>query len=151
MTRTIIYPIACLAALALAACSGGDAAGPAPEDGDADTEATVFLTQDVPSSVTMEALYAGKVNRDADGCLRVESEGGALVIWPYGFRLVGGGNVLHVKNARGKNIGRIGGSFRMSGGYVPSGSFERLSGTDRQRAQTRCPSTHYWVVGDAEA
>ena len=147
MNRSIIRPLACLAALA--ACSGPEGTAPRLAGGE-NPDATVFLAQNAPPDAVMEALYVGKVNRDAQGCLRVESEGGALVIWPYGFTLEARSDGLHVKDAAGRSVGRIGGDFRMGGGFVPAGSLPMLSEADRALAQTRCPSTNYWIVGDTD-
>jgi hypothetical protein len=136
-------------AVALAACSPGDGPGPNLTGSD-NPDATVFLAQNTPPTVVMDALYIGEVNRDGQGCLRVESEDGAVVIWPYGFTLHAYEGGLYVKNAEGRSIGRIGGEFRMGGGYVPSASFADLSGADRALAESRCASSYYWIVGDTD-
>lgn len=131
-----------LPALALPACTSPGLSGGEDPDG------TVFLTQRTPPGAVMEALYTGKVNRDPQGCLRVETEGGAMVIWPYGFRLEARDGGLYVENADGRTIGRIGGDFRMGGGFVPAGNASAfLSDAGRARAAA-CPSSHYWIVGD---
>ena len=96
----------------------------------------------------MEALFTGFVARDAEGCLRLESEDSAVVIWPHDARLVGLGEIFHVQTADGRTVGQIGGTFSMGGGFVPSATFEHLSDADRTVAESRCPSTNYWVVGD---
>jgi len=142
MNRSILFA----ALLPLAAC--GRDLGPTPNRNTGENpDATVFLTQNTPAQDVMEALYVGKVNRDPQGCLRVEGEGGALVIWPYGFRLEARDGNLYVKDADGREVGRIGGDFRMGGGYVPAIGHLALSDTDRARAVT-CPSNSYWIVGD---
>lgn len=140
-------PLALLLALALPAC--GPAEGTSPGlSGNENPDGTVFLIQKAPSEAVMEALYVGKVNRDAQGCLRVESEGGAVVIWPYGFRLAARDGGLYVENAEGRTIGQIGGDFRMGGGFVPAGNTAGfLSEADRARAAA-CPTESYWIVGD---
>jgi hypothetical protein len=140
-------PLALLAALALPACTPGEGTSPGL-NGAENPDGTVFLAQRSPPGAVMEALYTGKVNRDAQGCLRVEGEGGAVVIWPYGFALEARDGGLYVKNAEGRTIGQIGGDFRMGGGYVPAGSTESfLSDADRARAAA-CPTESYWIVGE---
>jgi hypothetical protein len=138
--------LACTVALALAACSPADGTG-ASLTGSNNPDATVFLAQNTPPTAVMEALYVGKVYRDEQGCLRVESEGGAVVIWPYRFKLNAYEGGLYVRDAQGRSVGRVGGDFRMGGGYVPSASFADLSDADRALAESRCPSAHYWIVG----
>jgi hypothetical protein len=140
--------LATLAFLAAPACSGAEGTAPGLGGGD-NPAATVFLTQKAPQDAVMDALYTGKVNRDEQGCLRTESESGALVIWPYGFKLAARSDGLHVQNAQGRSIGRIGGTIRMGGGYVPANS-HFLSDANRALADTRCPSTNYWIVGDTD-
>jgi hypothetical protein len=152
MKRFIVRPgapLALLAALALPACSQGDGTGSALNTGE-NPDATVFLAQKSPPQGVMEALYTGTVNRDAQGCLRVDGEGGAVVIWPYGFRLASRAGALHVENAEGRSIGQIGGEFRMGGGFVPASHADALlSATDRARAAA-CPSESYWIVGETD-
>ena len=150
MNRNVVQRVAVVfAALALAACSGSSGTDPLLT-GNENPDATLFIAQNEPPAAVMEALYTGKVNRDEQGCLRVENEGGAMVIWPYGFKLSGRSDGLHVTDASGRSIGRIGGDFRMGGGFVPAGSFAPITDEDLARVQTRCPSTHYWVVGDTD-
>jgi hypothetical protein len=152
MKRFVVRPVAplvLLVALALSACSKGDGTSPALNGGE-NPDATVFLAQKSPPGYVMEALYTGKVTRDAQGCLRVDGEGGAVVIWPYGFKLEARNGALHVKNAEGRSIGQIGGDFRMGGGFVPAVNNDTyLSVADRARAAA-CPTESYWVVGETD-
>jgi hypothetical protein len=141
--------LACIALVALAACSPDDGTGP-DLTGNENPDATVFVAQNEPPQAVMDALYQGTVNRDEQGCLRVNGEGGATVIWPYGFRLVAHAGGLYVKHPAGRIIGRIGGDFRMGGGFVPSASYAHLSAADRALLESRCPSTYYWVVGETD-
>lgn len=146
--RRALAPLAVL--LVAAACSGGEGTGPNLLGGE-NPDATVFFTQKAPQDVVMEALYTGKVLRDAQGCLRTESENGALVIWPYGFKLHARLDGLHVENAEGRSIGRIGANVRMGGGYAPAVYADTyLTDANHTLADARCPSTHYWIVGDTD-
>jgi hypothetical protein len=152
MNRTLIRAgarLACTALIALAACSPSEGTGPGLT-GSENPDATVFLAQNVPPTAVMEALYQGRVNRDAQGCLRVESENGATVIWPYGFTLEARDGGLFVKDDDGRTVGRIGGEFRMGGGFVPAPGYAQLSARDRALAETRCTSSSYWVVGETD-
>jgi hypothetical protein len=139
---------ACMAALALAACSPGEAGGPALAGGE-NPDAAVFLRQNEPAQNVMDALFQGRVLRDAQGCLRLEGAQPATVIWPYGFTLENRPGGLHVRDAAGRALGRIGGSFRFGGGFVPSDDYAGLSDADRALAGSRCPG-EYWIVGETD-
>lgn len=158
MTRIpVALPLACLAAVALAACSGADRAGarlPATDSAGAeggvpaaDSAATVFLVQTAPPEAMMEALYEGRVVRDERGCLRTEGDSPATVVWPFGFTLEESGADLRVKDASGRVLGRIGERFRFGGGQVPSNGYGFLPEPARTTAATRCPGD-VWIVGD---
>ena len=144
LLRTGRVPLlACLAALAAAACGSGARDGASLTLAD-DPSATVFLTPETPPNSYMEALYRGRVVRDAKGCLRLDS--GSTVVWPHGFTLEARGDELVVKDASGRVVGQIGGSFRFGGGGVDSvDHVENLSGKDRARAAEHCPGS-YWVA-----
>jgi hypothetical protein len=146
--RRALAPLAVL--VAAAACSGAEGMGPTLLGG-ANPDATVFLTQKAPQDVVMQALYTGKVLRDAQGCLRTEGENGALVIWPYGFKLDASLDGLHVVNAEGRSIGHIGANVRMGGGYVSTVYADTyLTNASHMLADARCPSTNYWIVGETD-
>lgn len=145
MKRAILrLAIAPLCAAATSACCGSNCSGLL----DGEREATVFLRQAGPAEVVMEALYTGIVRRDAEGCLRLDSDGSEVVIWPHDARMVSLGDVLHIETGDGRNVGQIGGTFSVGGGFVPAATFEDLSDADRAVAESRCPSANYWVVGD---
>jgi hypothetical protein len=148
MKRSIIRAGTLLAMLIVAvACSSGDSLGPDLNSGQ-NLEATVFLALEEQPAAFMDALFQGTVSRDANGCLRAEGSEGATVIWPYGTRLEARGGALVVVDASGRELGRIGGRFRMAGGYSPA-AYHYLSAADTERAQTRCPGT-YWVAGSIQ-
>jgi hypothetical protein len=108
----------------------------------------IFLAQNVVPDAVMEALFQGRVVEDAAGCLRLDSPDPATVIWPKGFTVAVIGETMIVHSAAGREIGRIGGSFRLGGGEVPSlGEHTGISDADRHRAETHCPG-RYWIVGD---
>lgn len=139
------------ALLALAAgCSPTGGADPRLNEAD-DPAGTLFLTQASPAGAVMEALFEGRVIRDEQGCLRLETGGGErhTVVWPHGFTLRSRAGALYVHDAEGREIGRVGGPFRFGGGEVPSAEWLDLSAEQRAQAQTRCPG-RYWVVGDTD-
>lgn len=139
---------ACIALLALAACSASERGGPTLT-GNENPDAAVFLRQREPARDVMEALYQGRILRDDQGCLRLEGAEPATVIWPYGFTLESRPGGLYVRDAEGRELGRIGGSFRFGGGFVPSHDYAGLSDADRALADTRCPG-EYWIVGETD-
>lgn len=98
----------------------------------------LFLTQGAPATFVMDALFEGRVVVDDAGCVRLDGPDPATVVWPYRFTLEG--NTVHA--ADGRIVGRLGGSFRLGGGEVPT-----LAGGDWQSALDRCPG-RFWIVGD---
>ena len=108
----------------------------------------VFIAQNVFQYVVMDSLFEGRVVVDGAGCLRLGSADAATVVWPKGFTIheIDGG--MLVRSGTGREIGRIGDSFRLGGGEVQSlHAGIGVSATDRQRAGTHCPG-RYWIVGD---
>lgn len=147
MKRSIL-----LALLPLAAACAKDL-GPEPSlAGGENPDGVVFLAQNQPQTVQMQALYQGLVTPDAEGCLRLqghEGRAGPTVIWPYSTRLRERGGVLLVISPAGREIGRIGGAFKMGGGNS-SDEAASLTPADRARARQRCPGG-YWIAGDVES
>ncbi len=107
----------------------------------------VFVRQNETPTVVMEALFEGRVVADAAGCLRFDSSDTATVVWPNGFIMVASGEEMLVRDAAGRDIGRVGGTFRLGGGEVSSLQGTPMSAADRQSADTHCPG-RYWIVGD---
>lgn len=148
MPRSVIIgtAMAAVAALATSSCCGNDCSNPS----DASDEATtIFLAQNVAPDAVMEALFQGRIARDAQGCLRTTDAESATVIWPYGSRLEARADGPHVVDAAGRDLGPVGGNFRFGGGFVPGVAHVSLSDADRTLAETRCPGT-YFVVGDTD-
>ena len=137
--RGFRLPATLAAALALSACASG-LVEVADEDG------TVFLVQNVVPNAVMDALFQGRVVRDQAGCLRLESPDPATVVWPKGFTLALQGGTLSVRDGSGRELGEIGGSFRLGGGEVVMHEGVPLSATDRERASRLCPG-RFWIVG----
>lgn len=111
-------------------------------------EGTLFIAQQQPSGLVMDALYQGRVTRDAQGCLRLDIEPDRhTVVWPYGFTLREQGGELHVRDASGRDLGAVGGSFELGGGEVAElhGGLA-LSAEARAAAESRCPG-RFWIVG----
>lgn len=141
---------AVLGALLLAACSpAGDADPLSLARGSDAAGETVFLTLDATPDAWMEALYEGAVGRDPDGCLRLATADARTVVWPAGFRLAGAEDELRVLDGEGREVGRIGGAIRLTGGEVAS-LHEGLpmSAAARREAEARCPG-RFWLAGDA--
>lgn len=114
----------------------------------AEREGVIFLTQSTTPTVVMEALFEGRIELDAAGCVRLVSEEPATVVWPKDFTLVERNGSLLVRDPDGRDIGRLGGNFRLGGGFVNElHSGINLSSADRQRAGGTCPGS-FWIVGD---
>ncbi|HEY0673937.1 MAG TPA: hypothetical protein VGD27_16790 [Longimicrobiales bacterium] len=129
----------CCVAIALAACSHE------PNVPD-DTAGVIFLAQNIESTVVMDALFDGRIEPDAAGCLRLASDEPATVIWPKDFQVVARSGVLAIVDDQGSQVGFVGGPFRLGGGVIESLNNIALSAADRQRA-AQCPGK-YWIVGD---
>jgi hypothetical protein len=110
----------------------------------------IFLAQTLPPGVVMEALFQGRVFVDPAGCVRLNTNDQHTVVWPHGTVLLRRGDDLLVRSSDGRDLGRLGGSFRFGGGEVPSlHAGIALSHDTRQRASTECPG-RYWIVGDTD-
>ena len=121
------------------------ACGHAPTEPGAVTS-LVFLTQTAAPDATMTALFTGRIDADAAGCLRLSSSG-ETVIWPKGFTSVIRDDDVLVLDADGRVVGQLGGTFRLGGGVVPSlHAGIPVAPADLLRASTSCPG-EYWVVG----
>jgi hypothetical protein len=111
-----------------------------------DPSAVVFLAMDASQGAYMDALFQGRVTLDAQGCLRLDAGNRDTVIWPHGYTLDTRGDALVVKDAQGREVGTVGGSFRFGGGEVNSlEQVSHLSATTRARAEERCPG-RYWFA-----
>ncbi|MGH7466060.1 MAG: hypothetical protein ACREK1_12840, partial [Longimicrobiales bacterium] len=126
----------------LVACSSGRDNQPFDPLQFQERTGVIFVAQNVVPGAVMEALFEGRVVADSAGCLRLDSPDPATVVWPKGFTISESGGALRVRNDVGREIGQIGGSFRLGGGEVQSLQ-EGVSAADRQRAQTNCPG-RYW-------
>jgi hypothetical protein len=146
MNRSISRALSsCAVALALAACGQAESTGPSFTRNE---PSEIFLVQAAPPAAVMDALFQGRVSRDLQGCLRMEGLGDRhTVIWPHGFTLVERGGELFVRDAAGRDVGRIGGSFRFGGGESSTLHQGLLSDESRQLAESRCPG-RYWIVGE---
>jgi hypothetical protein len=110
-------------------------------------DSTLFLTENAPAAVQMEALYRGRVSADASGCIRLETQDVHTVVWPHGFTLRDGANGLAVHDATGRRIGRLGDDFAFGGGEIITlHDGVALPADVRQIALQRCPG-RYWIVG----
>ena len=125
------------------ACSSGDHLVPSPFE----RSGIVFVTQNVTPALIMTALFDGQVVRDDTGCVRLVSSEGAFVIWPKDFTVAEVGGEFVIRDASGRDAGRIGGRFRLSGGSVATlHDGLPISAPDRSRALQACPGA-YWLVG----
>lgn len=146
MRRTLLSAGApLLACIALAACDPSASTG-GPSRILADLRSVVFLTQETTPAAFMDALFTGRITRDAQGCLRLDTSERHTVVWPHGYTLESRGDGLLVRDEQGREVGTVGGSFRVGGGEVPSLDYvEHLSPEARTQAAESCPG-RYWLA-----
>jgi hypothetical protein len=136
------HPLLSLGAPLLACLAACDPSATSVED----PSAVVFLAQNASQGPYMSALFQGRVTLDAQGCLRLDAGDRDTVIWPHGYTLDLRGGALVVKDAQGREVGAVGGSFRFGGGEVTSlEQVSQLSAETRARAEQSCPG-RYWFA-----
>jgi len=132
------------------AAAGCNLTGTTDGAGARNLDDVIFLALSEPPNAHMDALFNGTVTIDAAGCIRLQNAERSTVVWPYGFTLDDSDDQLRVRDASGRVLGRVGGTFRFGGGHVP----ELHEGIDltqaqRERARTSCPGD-FWIVGDTD-
>lgn len=134
--------------LAVAACSSPSSPELAEPQ---EVSGAVLMTHDgffnqEPTNVGMDALFEGEVTRDAEGCLRIGGADRPTVIWPAGYELTERGDDLVVLDSEGRDVGTVGGAFRLGGGEVETLHEDlKVSDAVRETATERCPG-RYWIV-----
>ena len=128
------------AGLFLAACSAWTEPAASRSSGE-----LVVLSRAEEPSAFMDALFVGKVSADSRGCLRLDDPDQHTVIWPRGFDVVQRGASWVVVDAAGRDVGTLGGSFRLGGGEVTQVPADMLSPADAQLAAETCPG-RYWLA-----
>lgn len=137
-----------VALLLLGGCSSSGDGGPSAPLPSVLLDETVFLAQSEAPDAVMEALFEGRVARDDDGCLRLDTPDAHTVVWPFGFSLTADDGELVVRDAGGDAVGAIGSRFRLGGGEVAAlHDGIALAPEDRDRAESLCPG-RYWIVGE---
>ena len=92
----------------------------------------------------MLAGFFGELVLD-EGCLRMGSATGNLLVWPPDFTLSTENDQIQVRNGAGQVVARVGEKVRMGGGqtrYV-----EQLGEYVRRQLPPGCPGP-YWIVGE---
>ena len=131
-------------AMMILGCAGSDSNSPKEEP----TQKTTFFptqnkalaTQQSEATVFMEARLAGVLEKDKNGCLRVN---GDLIIWPYGSTLKD--NLIYDKN--GNPIAEIGESIVLGGGGMSSdeNSEEDIKRISEQLPNPQCRDPYFFV------
>lgn len=105
-----------------------------------------LITQNLVTTDEMNALFEGPVVVDGQGCIRLDSEDDATVIWPHGFTLEPTIEGFVVRDEAGGTVGRLGDDFSLGGGEVPSLTDAMgFTDADRALAEEHCPG-RYWIV-----
>lgn len=106
-----------------------------------------LITQNVVPAASMDALFRGRLLLDDRGCIRLDSEDDATVVWPHGFTAERTVEGIVVWDAEGALFGRVGEELSFAGGEV-STLHEGMGFTedDRSLAMQHCPG-RYWIVG----
>lgn len=141
---TVYAAVVACSALVAGACGSPLAMDPS-ENGGVDPVVTVFLVQ-VENGNQMDALYQGRVTRDEEGCLRLETPDRHTVLWPAGAKFYTRDGEFHIVDAAGREVGTIGGTFGLGGGETAELGTHLLAADDYRLAKERCPG-RYWVVG----
>ncbi|MEZ4455328.1 MAG: hypothetical protein R2882_02075 [Gemmatimonadales bacterium] len=109
-------------------------------------DGTLFLAQKKDPNAFMDALFDGVVSVDDAGCYRLALADQVTMVWPAGYRLISTIEGPAIVNREGVEIGRVGGTFRIGGGVVPTipeGSLQ--SESLRREALARCPGS-FWIA-----
>jgi hypothetical protein len=124
----------------------GIVSGCSPVPVGVEADEVLFLVATTPATVHMEALFDGRVERDSEGCLRLDRDASQTVVWPHGFSLQRRGGAAAVVDNGGRVVGTLGGRFVFGGGEVPLHDGLALSAEQRQLIEQRCPG-RLWIVG----
>lgn len=105
-----------------------------------------LITQNLVPAAAMDALFEGSVVADEQGCIRLDAEDDATVIWPHGFTLQSTTEGLVIQDESGGSAGRLGDDFSLPGGEVTSLTDAMgFTDADRSLAEQHCPG-RYWIV-----
>jgi len=104
------------------------------------TQNEVLATQQNEGTIMMEARLAGVLERDKDGCIRVN---GDLIIWPYGSTIKD--DLIYDKDAN--LIAEIGESVVFGGGGMGSdeNSAEDIKRVSEQLPNAQCADPYFFV------
>jgi len=109
---------------------------------DTSSSTPFFPVQNNPSEFRMTALLEGELVLE-DGCLRVDNY---LLVWPYGFSLSTGGEVIQVIDDTGQPIARVGDRVKVGGGECVK-PCEHIAQYSAELPSDHC-SGPYWIVGE---
>lgn len=105
-----------------------------------------LITQNLVPADAMNALFEGPVVSDEQGCIRLDAEDDATVIWPHGFTLESTIEGIVIRDESGGSVGRLGDDFTLGGGEVTSLTDAMgFTDADRRLAEEHCPG-RYWIV-----
>jgi hypothetical protein len=105
-----------------------------------------LITQNVVVPDAMDALFQGRVVNDEQGCIRLDAEDDATVIWPEGFTIESTIEGPVIRDESDHFVGRLGGDFVLGGGEVMTlTDVMGFTDADGAFAGQHCPG-RYWIV-----
>ncbi len=136
--RTLLRLVSLAAIVILvAACSQEPTTASAPDS-------EVFFPRQLGGTSTDAALLKGKLVLDDQGCIRVNSDAGYLLLWPEDFSVRGTGSSVQILDGQERVVARIGDQVEMSGGAVDTHEWPHSKAVQDLPAECKGP---YWMVG----
>ena len=108
----------CLLVPAMSACATSSDISVAPASEKNAAALPALIRQNVPTEMTMQALFMGRLHRDPKGCLRGDNDGGPLILWHHDTRIARGpdGRIQIADAVTGNHV-HVGDDIALSGGY----------------------------------
>jgi hypothetical protein len=142
--------LAALVAISLAAAACGAAPGARDQTTTASSPPVevFFPKQTEPVKAGYDEAQSGELVRDAEGCLRVRYQGGAVVpLWPPDLEPSVKGDEVRVIDGEGRVVGRVGAEISVGGGGIREESLTEdiLDRRTKRELLERCPGAYFLV------
>ena len=110
-------------------------------------EPYLFLVRTDTAAVDMDALIRGRVTRDAQGCLRVDTDDRHTIVWPRGYTARLDGDAVVISDAAGARVAATGDVIQLGGGEVSMLPAGLLAEPTRAAALTSCAGK-FWIAAN---